>query len=244
MQTHGPAEDHVLQHFQASDFMQGKDFIVQQLRNHVAAGMRNQPDEEQLENLVTYINWRRAGFWHDSWDPEAIMHRYEFSELLHADTIEAVGIDEHNEANLLVSYRQRQHLRHTSIPNGAVNLALLKEDLSFEFSRMGNHHWGSQQDIVLLSQALGIGFIVFTSHEQGNGQWIQYLNLQRSDYDFWIMLYWQDPVHYRLVRLHTSRENAPQSFYHRENIPSTLVDHFNLCNRSSLIGMMDSVGVS
>ena len=131
-----------------------------------------------------------------------------------------------------------------AIENGAVNLALLREDLSNQFTFLGNHHWGAQQDIVMLSEALEIGFIVFTSIEQGNDQWIQYLNFQRSDYAFWMLLYWEDPIHYRIVRLHTSTSDRPRCFFHRSEIPVALVAHFNLCNRSSPIGLEASVGVS
>ena len=46
--------------------------------------------------------------------------------------------------------------------------------------------------------ALDIGFIVFASREQGTDQWIKFLNLRRADQRFWILLYWEDPVHYRL----------------------------------------------
>ena len=135
-------------------------------------------------------------------------------------------------------------MQHTSIPYGAVNLALLREDLSNQFTLPGNHHWGSQQDIVMLSQALGIGFIVLTSNAQGKGQWIQYLNYQRSDYEFWMLLYWEDPVHYRLLQLRTSDHDSARCFFHRSEIPNALVEHFNLCNRSSPLGMQSSVGVS
>ena len=244
LQSNTPAAQLVLQTFQVHDFTQGKPHIVQRLRNCVAAGIRNLGDEDQLENMVTYINWRRSGYWQDLWDPEDFLHRHGFSQLLHATTIEAVGIDPQNEANLLVTYRHRQNLLHTAIENGAVNLALLREDLSEKFTQMGNYHWGSQQDVVMLSEALGIGFIVFTSIEQGNDQWIQYLNFQRSDYEFWMLLYWQDPIHYRLLQLRTSNHGRLQCFYHRSEIPDVLVQHFNLCNRSSPIGLQASVGVS
>ena len=63
LQSNTPAAQLVLQTFQVHDFTQGKPHIVQRLRNCVAAGIRNLGDEDQLENMVTYINWRRSGYW-------------------------------------------------------------------------------------------------------------------------------------------------------------------------------------
>ena len=100
LQSNTPAAQLVLRTFHVRDFTQGKPHIVQRLRTIVAAGIRNLGDEDQLENMVTYINWRRSGYWHDSWDPENLLHRHGFSRLLHATTIEAVGIDPQNDANL------------------------------------------------------------------------------------------------------------------------------------------------
>jgi hypothetical protein len=229
----------VLKRIPLRDFALGKDHMVQCLRNHVADRMRDLQDFELLDTLVSYM-WQDN--WRDGWNPAELLRRCGFEALQHATTVLAVQIHA-NSTDLTVKFEVGPEQQTPFIANGAVNLELLREEFGDQFRQCGDWHWGTQQDIIMLSEFLNIGFLVFTSKEQGDDQWIPYLGYTRSDFDYWMLLYWIDPRHYRLLQVKTPSCLAPASFFRIDELPSCLMSHFRLCNNLD-IGSQRSSGVS
>ena len=90
----------VLNKIPLRDFAQGKQHIVQCLRNHVADGMRDMHDFELLDTLVSYM-WQDN--WRDGWNPAELLRRCGFEALQHATTVLAVQIQA-NATDLTVKF--------------------------------------------------------------------------------------------------------------------------------------------
>ena len=128
--------------------------MVQCLRNHVADRMRDLQDFELLDTLVSYM-WQDN--WRDGWNPAELLRRCGFEALQHATTVLAVQIHA-NATDLTVKFEAGPEQQTPFIANGAVNLELLREEFGDQFRQCGDWHWGTQQDIIMLSEFLNIGF--------------------------------------------------------------------------------------
>ena len=122
------------------------------------------------------------------------------------------------------------------LDSGESRLRQARSTLCDILRRPGNIHWGTQTDVLHLSLAFQIGFLVFVSRQQGNGKWIQYLNYPSGvQFEHWVILYWDDPMHYRLGEVTVDAQSTPTTFFLSRDMPAALVRHFNLCNPSAKI---------
>ena len=164
-----------------------------------------------------------------------------------ADTVEAVGANEDGRpSDILVTYRVGVTSHTVPVADGTSMLAVLRQSLQEIFAECGGMHWGTQMDMAMLAEALNVGFMTFTSAEQGHGQWINGLNLERGDHPFWILLYWldRDPAHYQLLELQRSSDLRSHTFFSIGELPEPIVNHYNSCNASSPIGQAYYGGIS
>ena len=167
-----------------------------------------------------------------------------------AETVEAVGASpDGTPHDIVITYRRHSELRREAVTDGVVNLRNLRANVKETYQLTGDYHWGTETDIAMLSEALGIGFMVFTSVEQGQGRWIKGLSLERADHPFWMLLYREEPqaghgdnAHYRLAQLRCSRAPA-RTFFATRDLPQPLAQHFNLCNGRTPIGSQYQGGV-
>ena len=252
LQLDPAAAQHVLQHFAMEDACKKKPFMVKKLRSFVAERTAQLPPETLLNFIVRFADEERLGLWHDHWpvQPGALLQQCGFGILDGAETVEAVGASADGTTHdIVVTYRQHSQLSMESVPNGMAKLTGLRALIKEIYQLTGEYHWGTETDIAMLSEALGIGFIILTSVEQGNRQWIKGLSFERADYPFWMFLYREEPqgnhgdnAHYRLASLQCD-DDEPRSFRATDRLPPTLAQHFNQCNASTPIGSRYQGGV-
>ena len=181
--------------------------------------------------------------WRDGWDPLGILETSGFGFLRHAENVNGVGANEDGEAtDIVVSYKRGGVDVLAPVKHGASQLEVLRTRLRDVFETCGDMHWASQTDIVAVAERLNIGFIIFSSEEQGRGRWIAGTNMQRGDFPLWMCIYWDAPVHYRLGRL--TCNGRSRVWFAENGVPRPIRTHYNLCNGSSHMGRADYGGVS
>ena len=141
-----------------------------------------------------------------------------------------------------MSFRRGGFREIQPVTDGLNKLQVLRARLQNIFSTCGDTHWATQTDIAALAERLNIGFIVFASREQGVGQWIQGLNLERGDFPIWMLVYWEDPAHYTLAQL--TRDGQTKVWYALRDVPGALRAHYDMCNGSSPMGREHYGGIS
>ena len=102
-------------------------------------------------------------------------------------------------------------------------------------SQFASNAMGSQTYLLMLSAAFDVGFIVFTSREQGNDQWMQYLNYPAASFPVWMPFCWDGPVRYRLPELTESSAPHPTTFYLTVDIRAQVLNHRGRCNAGAPI---------
>ena len=98
---------------------------------------------------------------------------------------------------------------------------------------------GDQRDIHDVSEALDIGVLVFCDGLQYGGHECLYnIGATREDFPFWIALWWQEPVHFRMAELgcvgHGHGREADSGFrcfWSDAELPAGVRRHYRQCNR-------------
>ena len=126
----------------------------------------------------------------------------------------------------------------TLFPMGHSMLAELRQRVKGELQRPGNWHWGDQLDVQNLSEALDIGVLMFCDQLQDGGRQCLYnIGSQREDYPFWIALWWDEPVHFRLAQFSSSCAGGDVSgddfvsFWSAAELPAAVLRQYQICNR-------------
>ena len=104
------------------------------------------------------------------------------------------------------------------------------------FNACGNMHWATDVDVRAISEALHVGFIIFTDFPQDSGSHIYSLHQTHANYDWWILLYWIDRVHYKLMEWTDANLRQGHSFFHCSNLAPVLLQTYNDANLSCPIG--------
>ena len=141
---------------------------------------------------------QRLRAWDDQWNPEDLLRRSGLACIIDKDTVRAVGADPMGGPHDIViiadqtiaepGARERDE-RNIPVPNGVIKLATLLADLQDVFATTGNVHWGDATDARLLSDALNVGFFMFTNRLQNNGRCCLYsMDQLRGDFPFFINL--------------------------------------------------------
>ena len=114
-------------------------------------------------------------------------------------------------------------------------------------SKEGNYHWGTYADIVCLSDALNIGFIVLRNetHSGVNSLrgWIYSLAMSRSDFTHWMLLYCQSSTHFQLAALTHDNRND-QAVFAIDELPEALRRVYDFNSPHACIGQGHSSGFS
>ena len=132
-----------------------------------------------------------------------------------------------------------------SVSKGLSRLADMMVDLEAQFRWCGNHHWGDISDVVSLSKNLQIGMLLFVDKLQAAGsQCLCTLDEYRGDFKFFIVVWWDDPIHFRLGQLKLRHAWTFDSHWAAQYLPAPLVAHYNACNPTARIGASTSLGVS
>ena len=126
-------------------------------------------------------------------------------------------------------------------------VASLRNNIESQLSQEGQCHWGTFFDIVSLSDALQIGFIILKNETDGGVNdlrgWIYGLTASRSDYSHWMLLYCRSSTHFQLAAL-TYNENKDQAVFAIDEIPEQLREVYDINNPSAKIGQQTSSGMN
>ena len=175
--------------------------------------------------------------WYDEWSPSQILSDCGVPFLLAVENIRAVSSahpgDDPN--TLIVLLRSGGEDITIRVEEGRSKLQTLRHACEEQLSIMGNQHWGTVTDVVMLSEALNLGLIIMSDREQQrvsqNPRWMFGLTLERADFPYWITLYNIDNTHFRLLMSSTIGGNGEKTcVFSTEQMPDSLRDHWNLCN--------------
>ena len=113
---------------------------------------------------------------------------------------------------------------------------LLRIRMQEIWSTPGNCHWGTVTDVAMLADALDIGFIIFPNSPFGRNheRWMYGVHTQKRNFPYWVMLYCEHVTHFLLAEVATTEAASYTCFFSDVDLPSTLRDHWSLCNPASL----------
>ena len=212
--------------------------LAKTLRRVVGLRVSEKPPEEFLDLMLTWTLTEKAApdAWYDGWSPSQAMTECGCGFLMNFENIRAVGCvaGDDPDARVFVGRSGSEDVR-VRVDNGSVILSDLRRTCLSHLSVMGNHHWGTVTDVVMLSESLNIGFVVMSNTpQQRNPQgarWMFGLNLERADFPYWMMLYNIDLMHFQLLicsKLDMAEERT--SVFESADVPLALREHWNLCN--------------
>jgi len=232
------------------------DNVVQHLRKLSAESFRQWEDLDILNFLVGGVLREELGEWPDGWSPTHILQKYHFDALVGCDAVRAVGEDPESRAD---SGDLKVALTRTiaeadaptsiecfvSISQGQSLLVALREELIDEFKVLGNNHWGTVTDCAAISESLDVGFVIFADKLQNeNSQCLVNVHAIRGDFKYFIALWWDEPLHFRLAQYKEATSSTYRSFWSPSNLPPLLRDHYNDCYPGAPIGSLRRLGVS
>ena len=140
--------------------------IAKALRRIVGQRASEKPPEEFLDLMLTWALSEKAApqAWLDRWSPSQVLAECGFDFLLEFENIRAVGCTPGDDPNSLVFVGRHgpDDINHR-VENGSVILDNLRRACEEHLSIMGNHHWGTVTDVVMLCEALNMGFIIMSN---------------------------------------------------------------------------------
>ena len=238
----GQAAEHVLQVTDRSILLGHKLGLVRHLRHLSAVGFDAWAAEELLNFVIAGTLQQASRRWGDGWSLKRMLETNRLGALIGADAVRAIGPAMEGDAgDIVVSYDRSEarpggadRFEHLDvIPQGEAALTSLRNELKVEYERVGNSHWGTETDVRHLTEALKIGFLIFADGLQHNGtQCLVNLNAS-SDVapEYYVCLWWDDPVHFRLCDLQIGGEGgAWQCVFRGSDMPSELMRHYKECN--------------
>ena len=208
------------------------------LRRMVGQRVSEKPPEEFLDLMLTWALTEKATphEWFDGWSPSQVIAECGGGFLMNFENIRAVGCTPGDDPDALVFVgRSGSEDVTVRVDNGRVILEDLRRTCQSHLSVMGNHHWGTVTDIVMLSESLNIGFMVMSNKaQQRNAQgarWMFGLNLERADFPYWMMLYNIDLMHFQLLSCADLNVDVERTnVFAAADVPLALREHWNLCN--------------
>ena len=221
------------QHLDASAFLEARAGlsvtarsnldIAAYLRKLVAQQLQTMEPESFLDLVLTlaFSERTQGARWQEGWSPRLELCQAGFQTLLTANNVVAVSANEFGRPeDLVILYRKDNVDTPWACSDGMTKLAALKGAVADRFAQMGQTHWGTTTDVGLLSEALNVGFVVLSSQMQGRGRWIYGLNLKRTDFPFWVLVYNSGLVHFQVPVLSALDGSAPyHSVFRSEELP-------------------------
>ena len=246
------AKDHVYRKLPMSVFTSDKNTTVAALRAMSAKWLDRCTPEEFLDHVVNWSSDENLGTFPDDWSPTGLLQECGFACLVGCDSVLAFGDAVEGEPGDTSLRVARTDARRGGgereepivlVEQGHSKFAMLREEVKTERAKIGNSHWGDQRDVCALSEALDVGVLMFCDKLQDHGRQCLY-NIgckEREDFPFWIALWWDEPVHFRLAQVSSSRAassaasgsaSAPfRSFWSRDELPAALWQQYRACNR-------------
>ena len=231
-------------HLKREDFFRGRPHLVSKLRTIVADQLIAQPPEVFLNIIVSSMSQQAAGAdWLDAWSPARELQKAGFGFLVNekANVVEAVGENEYGvPGDIMVQYNRAQGSKVHVLKNGAVRLTQLQESIRAIWRELGNMHWGTVTDAEKLASTLRLGLVIFSNtaqrRYQGSEGWIYGTSMEDATFDYWGLLYCINNNHFQVVEASSVRTSERSSFFRREQLPASILAHYNSCNTSCPIG--------
>ena len=221
--------------------------IVQHLRNVCANQWRFKEPWKVLNYLLAGAQRENMiDGWLDLWSPTEKLLAFNFGELIGQNDVCACGPDPLGEiGDLAISVVATDPIPGrpvvhdvVRIPNGDVLYEQLLESLLSEFSKCGNIHWADSTDLKTLSEHLQIGVLLFADNLQDEGRkCLASLDQCRGDFPYFVSIWWQDPVHFRMAKLKFHADDSLKCVWPSTALPPVLRDHYNDCNQNAHIGV-------
>ena len=131
------------------------------------------------------------------------------------------------------------------IPQGQSFLAGLRGALKDKFQVCGNHHWGTVTDCAAISDSLDVGVLIFADKLQQRGtQCLVNVDAIRGDFTYFVALWWDEPIHFRLAQYKADASSTYRSFWRASELPPALREHYNKCNPAAPVGRARRLGIS
>ena len=110
---------------------------------------------------------------------------------------------------------------------------------------MGTTTGGTVTDCAAISESLDVGFVIFADKLQNeNSQCLVNVHSIRGDFKYFIALWWDEPLHFRLAQYKEATSSTYTSFWSPSNLPPLLREHYNDCYPGAPIGSLRRLGVS
>ena len=243
------AAAHVFAKVPRDVFSSGKRALVEHLRKLSADGLDAWPPETLLDFACRAASDFIRGDFEDRWDPDPVqmLKATGFGFLLNCESVLACGDAPDGDAGDIIvrlaftdAVQGGGARREELIPvsQGYAQLAQLRNLIQAQIERPGNDHWGNQFDVNSLSMALDLGILLFCNRLQLGGRACLYnIGSQREDFPYWISLWWNEPVHFRLASIgyRNPGEDCSNvsytSAWTRDELPEPLWREYRACNR-------------
>ena len=201
---------------------QPRQMAMQRIRALSAQGLSTWSPEDFLNFMVARSVDERLGQFFDQWSPSFLLHRHGFDALLQCESVLAVSArDDGDVDDIVVKISITSTVPGTApeelcvpIDQGRARMAFLLEDVQREWSQCGHNHWGDHTDVQNLSEMLNIGILMFCNQLQNNGQDCLYnMGCSRGDFPYWIGLWWDPPLHFRIASVRRSGRSVYDSVW-------------------------------
>ena len=238
---------HILQTISLDTFVSGKYAVMLKLRQSFAAAFL-QWEPENVLNFVLAANMNSfLGGHRDQWNPLSLLRDTGFGVLTECESVLAFEEEPNGDATLRVAFteasrdgRERQEPL-VKVPRGGARLFFVRDRLVECFGQPGNGHWGTEFDVKSLSDALGLGILLFRNRWPSRPPNCLYpMASERTQFPYWIALWWEEPVHFRMAEIRTpthvdnvgqAGSNAPSCFWSADDLPRALLEQYRCCNR-------------
>ena len=230
-------------HLRREDFLRGKPYLVSKLRTIVADEIIKQPPEVFLNLIVSCMNQEQTGDWPDDWSPTRELISAGFSFLVNgnANVVEAVGENEDGApGDMIIQYNNGRNPVPEVLENGGVCLVDLQERIRAIWRTPKNTHWGTVTDAEKLASALRLGLVIFSDvgqrRHQGDESWIYGTAMEDATFDYWGLVYCIGNQHFQVAEASSMHSSTRSAYFRRENLPASILAHYNTCNSSCPVG--------
>ena len=214
------------------------------LRNLVARSYTEPEDENFhttfLNRVLTWVNFEnleKSGTpeaWRDKfWSPLEIMELY-FPFLAPSANagnfdIKVNGVQLHPNGEADVSYTCDNFAMLNHMHNFSKYFENLRKHVHDVLSRCGSEshghcHWGTDVDLKHLAKALDVGFILLCKHRRPAvtnhicDGWAYPWNFSRHSFSHWMLLYYEDEVHFQLAKIKTKSDQLFRCTFSKEEV--------------------------
>lgn len=213
-----------------------KDELAIALRQLAAYRFAKMSPEQLLETVISLVGQSQSDEpWHDTCSPRKLVEQCGLGVVLRAESVFAVGSDELGRPDdIEIGMMSAGGPSRVTAPQGRQCLEKLRNDLWGIYAkpcRTGGWHWGTQDDIGAVAEALGIGVVVVTDGSS-TGRWVYSMALTRCDFNLFMLLVSEHNVQFVRGMLHHTGWTRPLSIVSRAQVPDGLVTHYNICNTS------------